>query len=68
MELRKSITIIALRTTFRITGRIERAARALIDLVQRLENAAERQAERKQIDIIEEVLEPLHAERTRTAA
>jgi hypothetical protein len=63
VELRKSITIIALRTTFRITGRVERAAQALLDLGQRIENAAERRADRRGIDIIEEVLEPLNAER-----
>jgi hypothetical protein len=61
MELRKSITIIALRTTFRITERIERAARALAHLGQRIENAAERQADKRQVDIVE-VLETLHAE------
>jgi hypothetical protein len=62
MELRKSITIIALRTTFRITDRIERAARALGGLGQRIESAAERHADRRQVDIVE-VMETLHAER-----
>jgi hypothetical protein len=58
MELGNGITIIALRTTVRLAWGIARAARALGDLGERLERAAERQASRRQVDITE-VLKPL---------
>jgi hypothetical protein len=61
MELRKSITVIALRATVRLAGRIEQAAQALGDLGERLLNAAERYAGQRQINIVE-VMETMHAE------
>jgi hypothetical protein len=63
MELRNSITRIALRSTVRLAWGIARAARFLGDLGERIEYAVVRQAHRRQVDITD-VLEPLIAEHT----
>lgn len=60
MELRKTATIIALRTIMRLAWGMERAARALGGIGAALEGAVERQANRRQVDI-DTVIEPLTA-------
>jgi hypothetical protein len=58
MELRKYTTLVALRSTIRLAWSIARAARALGDLGEALERAVDRQARRRQLDILD-VLGPL---------
>jgi hypothetical protein len=61
MELRKTATIIALRSVIRLAWGMERAARALGGIGLWLEGAVEQQARQRQVDI-DEVLGPLVAD------
>ncbi len=55
-----SITVLALRTTVRLAWGMARAAKALGDAGEALENAVDRQARKHRVDIMD-VLEPLVA-------
>lgn len=60
MELRKTATIIALRTAMRLAWGMERTARVIGGIGTALEGTVEQQAHQWQVDI-DEVVEPLTA-------
>ncbi|GLR93192.1 hypothetical protein ACVIU7_007012 [Bradyrhizobium liaoningense] len=51
MELGNAVTVVALRSAIRLAWTVERAARALGAIGERLESAVEREAQRRQVDL-----------------